>query len=454
MREKQLMLGISCTAGGVIAAAACYLGHALRQRLLDHEIQSKKWVRLRVIMRCANVASGMFALSMLVYGIYTLRIIFYTKYLPFPHYMLVVLGMALFQFSILGFVISFGSSLRSATLLFWYRVLLFMSCVCLVVFSALSFSKVDDAKSHVHRHWDTIEPNLQDIGRNITKSDVVAITQSNLIIVGVLEIMQVLLLSINIWTSIKLHEMLKARSDEDSESGSSSAPEYEKFAKLTNFDLYLFTYCFLAVLVHFFWEGEYVVFHKWLAQDASNGDNQWFLAGWREYQKVDGRYAEGQGFILAKETVAAVISGPACIFLAWSTYERQPSRDIAAVFVAIPELYSVTLTFAAGLLDNEHHASEDSYLYFWFFFVFVAVLRFLAPLPILIAACSHVFKCVAYHDQKAMAIDVPSTGASETNPITAPTVYASPQRNVVDTPDVVVQGIVVNQTSRKLNGDQ
>lgn len=431
MREKQLMLGISCTAGGVIAAVACYLGHALRQRLLGlhHEIHSDKWLRLRVIMRFANIGSGVFAMSMVVYGIYALRIIFYTNFLPFPHYMLVVLGVALFQFSIVGFVISFGSSLRSATLLYWYRVFLLLTCIALIVFSGLSFVKVDAATSHVNRHWRSIEPNLQNIGRNITKLDVVAITQSNLIIVGVLEIMQVFLLSINIWASFKLHTILKARSEHAAltlADGTSPTPGSEK---LTNFDLYLFTYCFLAVLVHFFWEGEYVVLHKWLMQTPSdNDDEQWFLAGWRAYQKVDSRYAEGQGFILAKETVAAVVGGTACIFLAWSTYDRQPSRDIAAVFMAIPELYSVTLTFAAGLMDSQHHASNDDYLYFWFCFVFVAVLRFLAPLPILIAACSHVLKCVSYHDKESMVAHVPSTAAFGTNTQTQPASPA-PLRN-------------------------
>jgi len=303
-----------------------------------------------------------------------------------------VLGSVLLQLSLCGIALSFGQSLRNTNLLYWYRNMQLLAAAVLVTYAAISFSKVPQAQEHISSNWQQILPGLTEIwGEEPTEDEVVALMRSNLIIVGVLEIMQVLLIGVNIWASNRLHLKLKLRHE--------SRPPQQQQAidtqQLSCFNRYVLVYCFVGVLVHFYWEGEYVIFQQWIGQE---GDEHWFLAGWRAYGNVDSRYTSQDSFVVAKETAGALVTGPACIILAWATYEHKPSRDIAAVFATLPELYAVVITFASGLLSGEHRADTDNYLYFWFLYVFITVLRVLACLPILVQSCLHICMCVSYHD--------------------------------------------------------
>jgi hypothetical protein len=158
------------------------------------------------------------------------------------------------------------------------------------------------------------------------------------------------------------------------------------------------------------------VFHSWL--DPDRGDSSWFLAGWRSFADADARYAQGDSFLVAKESVAAFVGGslplpkmahfgadtrppgrPACIYLAWATYEGKAYRDIVAILVVVVELYSVSITFGSGLMESYKGDTGPQRLHFWLLFVFVAVLRVLLSMPILWRACSHVWTCVQYYDE-------------------------------------------------------
>ena len=76
----------------------------------------------------------------------------YYRYVPFTQYMLVILAVLLMQLVLLGYIISFGRSLRNKKLLFWYRLVLSVTIFLLVVFSALVLAYVAPAED------DDIEP--------------------------------------------------------------------------------------------------------------------------------------------------------------------------------------------------------------------------------------------------------------------------------------------------------
>merc|ERR1711871_364793 len=124
--------------------------------------------------------------------------------------------------------------------------------------------------------------------------------------------------------------------------------------------------------------------------------------------QADERYGKEDNILLAKESVAALVGAPACMYLAWATYERKPQRDVVAIIVCVVELYSISITFGSGLVDSFNKNNTDNshlILHFWVLFVFVAVLRLLAPLPILYKACNHVLTCVKYHDEHVKKVD-------------------------------------------------
>merc|ERR1711871_843788 len=116
-------------------------------------------------------------------------------------------------------------------------------------------------------------------------------TKNNLIIGGALENMEVWILSICMWSASKLHETLRQEHEEEAEA-SPRTPTQQKSNEVTTFETYVLAYCFLATLVHIFWEGEYVVFHSWLLPGGDGQSNEWFLAGWRAYMQADERYGK------------------------------------------------------------------------------------------------------------------------------------------------------------------
>jgi len=405
LRENQLMLGATCVICGVFSGVACRSGLNLRRQILEGKEGLEEWLQINFILLMANGSAGIVALVCIGYGIYAVQMTYYTKFLSFLQYLFVLLGMVLLQVSIVGASLSSGTSFRHDDMMRGYRSVLIVCMVACACVAGLTLTRVNDVDDHVTKNWATINDAMmnQTSVVMLTKHELISLTEANLIIAACLENMEVWLLSIMLWASMKLHEELKQKRESNSEpplnNNSYASLEAERDANpVTGFEQYVVCYCFFAAFIHVFWEGEYVVFHNWLINNKEEAP--WFLKGWSAYIQADGRYGENDSFILAKESVAAIVGGPSCIFLAWATYERKPFRDVVALIVCITELYSVAITFGSGLMQSWHDNEDgDHQIYFWIIFVFVAILRLLAPMPILSRACNHVWTCVEYHDQ-------------------------------------------------------
>lgn len=387
--QKQNMVGISALLAGLLAGLACYFGHTLRKALQTMTIDEQdevEWLRLRTMIRMAEAASAVFAITSVSFGIYAIRFTYYTQFIPLSQYMLVLVGFVVLQLSLLGFFISFGKSLRNERLLFWYRWLLIGSIAFLVVTASVCLAYVGPAKSYVETNWAEIWFRLDNDGRATSVDSVVNTVRSNLVIEGVLAIMQACMQALHIWLAFKLNAVLRLEPESPRSTMQTLSP----------FDIYILLYCALAVCGHLFWSGEYAVFNGWIAKDS---EDYWFLAGWRVYAQADGRFQEEDSLLIVMAGASAFVSAPACLMLAWATYLRKPVRGIAAILVFAIEAYCTLLKFISGLLDTRV-ASTDELVYFWLLIVFIDLLRVSLPLPIFLKACSHVWKCVDYYDSK------------------------------------------------------
>jgi len=413
LRANQATLGGSTIVGGVMMIVACTLGMKVRLRFLGTFRELPEWLRSSTILFLSSLGGIVVSIICVGFGIYAIQVTYYTKFLLFPQYMLVVIGMVLLQINVAGALVARGTTLRNPEMLRGFLWLLVACVVVLIGLSGFTVSKVNGVSDHIDVHWAEIDALLRNstnrLDYNLDKKGIKLLTQNNLIIGAVLENMEVWILSMCVWTSFKLHKKLQEEQENGHlEAGGGSlnvgAEADDSSESVTTFETYVLAYCCLATMVHIFWEGEYVVFHTWLLPTAQpEGDlrSEWFLAGWRTYIHADKRYEQGSALLLAKESVAALVGGPACIYLAWATYERKAIRDVVAITVCVIELYSISITFGSGLVTSYTDNSEQDaelVLHFWFLFVFVAVLRLLAPLPILYKSCNHVWTCVKYHD--------------------------------------------------------
>jgi len=104
-----------------------------------------------------------------------------------------------------------------------------------------------------------------------------------------------------------------------------------------------------------------------------------FLAEiWKEYSKADSRYATGDAFIKAMETITAFAWGPMSLVISYALATKKAWRYPAVLICSLGQLYGDVLYYYTCILEGAVHTRPE-FLYFWFYFVILNAVWIVVP---------------------------------------------------------------------------
>lgn len=129
--------------------------------------------------------------------------------------------------------------------------------------------------------------------------------------------------------------------------------------------------------IHIIFEGHFFRNHKTLVSL-----NDIISQEWKEYAKSDSRYLSSDSFLLAIEMVTSHVWGPLCLYIAFATANRFPSRHVLTVMMCFAHIYGNVLYYTTTFFEGCPH-SRPEFLYFWIYFIGVNAFWLVAPITLL-----------------------------------------------------------------------
>lgn len=155
--------------------------------------------------------------------------------------------------------------------------------------------------------------------------------------------------------------------------------------------------CWFVVcgFIHMVLEGYFCVFHATLA-----GRNTYLAQMWKEYGKGDSRYVISDTFMIAMESITAVIDGPLCFFTAAAFVTKRfwQYRFVLQLIVSLCQLYGDSLFYLTEIIDGFKHTELWDPVNFWFYFFFLNIIWIIVPLVNIVDASTNLIACQRNYD--------------------------------------------------------
>ncbi|CAM9658114.1 unnamed protein product, partial [Ectocarpus sp. 8 AP-2014] len=132
-----------------------------------------------------------------------------------------------------------------------------------------------------------------------------------------------------------------------------------------------------------FIDGSFAVFSAWLARDGEQA-GVWLLAIWEGMGRGDGRYVDGDTFIVSTAIIVATIVGPGAMLYAWAVYCRKGYRFSVGILVCAASLHTQLLRYVTSADSSESSAEPGSKAFFIAASVVLALLQVAGALTVLI----------------------------------------------------------------------
>ncbi|CAM9278501.1 unnamed protein product [Ectocarpus sp. 6 AP-2014] len=132
-----------------------------------------------------------------------------------------------------------------------------------------------------------------------------------------------------------------------------------------------------------FIDGSFAVFSAWLARDGEQA-GVWLLAIWEGMGRGDGRYVDGDTFIVSTAIIVATIVGPGAMLYAWAVYCRKGYRFSVGILVCAASLHTQLLRYVTSADSSESSAEPGSKAFFIAASVVLALLQVAGALAVLI----------------------------------------------------------------------
>eukprot|EP00232_Nephroselmis_pyriformis_P004536 CAMPEP_0182912218 /NCGR_PEP_ID=MMETSP0034_2-20130328/37399_1 /TAXON_ID=156128 /ORGANISM="Nephroselmis pyriformis, Strain CCMP717" /LENGTH=220 /DNA_ID=CAMNT_0025048875 /DNA_START=38 /DNA_END=700 /DNA_ORIENTATION=- len=144
-------------------------------------------------------------------------------------------------------------------------------------------------------------------------------------------------------------------------------------------------------IIHTFVEGAFSLMPEFYKDTSGN----FFASIWKEYSMGDSRYASGDAFVYAMETVTAFVEGPLCFLIAYGITKKAPWRLSLALAVSIGQLYGDVLYYFTCFIEGLGKHCAPGALYFWFYFVVMNAIWIVVPAIVVYDATCRINKACA-----------------------------------------------------------
>ena len=323
-----------------------------------YKTNMQKISQLRIVLRCSNGMSLLFAFACIGFGFYGTRQAMeyelnFSVYAPF---FLAEMGIVL---SLMSAVAFWASSSTKPDVFKAYQYLVIPYLVGIIVLSVISFLQAYALDSSSFPASVVDEVNTRDI--------IVAKVKATIIVTGVLEAMTGFFLLQNIVMTKKLFKSLvksqmaaKWRNQQIANEIGFEVKE-EELENLSSRELMVATMSIICGFLYLFFDGSYMMFSEYVSKRDG-----WITALWRALADIDSRYTSNDPFVISSVYMGALIFGPANFVYAWSLLTRKRYTHVLGLLTSCSVLVTQIFYFSTAMHSSSIHFTGGWGIAVWF----------------------------------------------------------------------------------------